>query len=338
VSPRRPFRLLALAAVAALSLSACATASDDNTAGVSADGAFPVTIAHAFGETEIPAEPERVVTWGWGSTEAALALGVVPVAIEAQPYAGDENGVLPWVLEDLESKGAETPTILTTGGEEPPYEEIGAADPDVILAPYSGITEEQFEILSAIAPTVVYPEAAWSTPWKDVISIVGQSLGRDAEAETVISDIDAELAAAAEAHPEFEGKTIANVWDVNPTFYVYTAEDPRVSFLTDLGFEIAPSVSELATGESPFYFTLSYEQLDQLESDILISYSDNQEAADTFAGQSYAQAIPAVANGGLVEVVGTQVVSSVSPPTALSLSWSLDAYVALLSEAALAVQ
>ncbi len=32
---------------------------------------------------------------GWGSAEAAIALGVVPVGIEAQTYAADENGQLP---------------------------------------------------------------------------------------------------------------------------------------------------------------------------------------------------------------------------------------------------
>ena len=51
-------------------------------------------------------------------------------------------------------------------GEAPPYEELIEAAPDVILAPYSGITEEQYELLSEIAPTVAYPDGPWTTPWR----------------------------------------------------------------------------------------------------------------------------------------------------------------------------
>ena len=37
----------------------------------------------------------------------------------------------------------------------------------MILAPYSGITEEQYELLSEIAPTVAYPDEPWTTPWRE---------------------------------------------------------------------------------------------------------------------------------------------------------------------------
>ena len=127
--------------------------------------------------------PKRVAAWGWGSTDAAIALGVVPVAMPAQSYGGDKEGVLPWNREAIEKAGAEMPTILSES-EEPPYEEFIAAKPDVILATYSGITEEQYKKLSAIAPTVAYPDEAWATPWRDVITTTGEVLGKKAEAET----------------------------------------------------------------------------------------------------------------------------------------------------------
>ncbi|MWB98811.1 iron-siderophore ABC transporter substrate-binding protein [Agromyces seonyuensis] len=328
---------LASAALLALSLTACASGGDAPSGSDAADdsaAAFPVTIEHAFGETTIDAEPERVVTWGWGSTEAALALDVVPVAMAQQAYGANEDGVLPWVAADLEDKGAETPVILTDDGETPPYEEIVEADPDVILAPYSGITEEQYDLLSEIAPTVAYPGEAWATPWKDVVSIVGEALGKSDEAETVLADLDGELADQAAAHPELEGKTVAAVWDVAGTFYVYRSTEPRVEFLTDLGLEVAPSVEELANGESTFFYTLSYEQVDQLDSDILVSYSDTQEEADAFLTSANTSVIPAVQNGAVAQVVGTEFIAAVSPPTALSLTWGLDDLVASLSEAA----
>ena len=332
---RRTIAVLAAAAAASLALAGCTSAATEDTAtDATAGEGFPITIEHAFGETEIEAAPERVATWGWGSTEAALALGVVPVAIAQQTYGANEDGVLPWVAEKLDELGEETPVILTDDGEAPPYEEIIETAPDVILAPYSGITEEQYELLSEIAPTVAYPDAAWTTPWRETVTIVGTSLGLADEAQAVLDDLDAELAAQADAHPELAGKTVAAVWDVAGTFYVYTPEDSRVEFLSALGLEDAPAVAELANGDSPFYYTLSYEQLDQLDSDLIISYHDTQEEADAFLASAPIQAIPAVSRGQVAQVVGTELIAAVSPPTALSLTYGLDELVASLSAAA----
>jgi len=332
---RRTIAVLAAAAAAALALAGCSPSATEDSGSAAAGGeGFPVTIEHAFGETEIPAAPERVATWGWGSTEAALAVGVVPVAIAQQVYGANDEGVLPWVAEKLDELGEETPVILTDDGEAPPYEELVEAAPDVILAPYSGITEEQYELLSEIAPTVAYPDEPWTTPWRETVTIVGTALGKADEAQGVLDDLDAELAAQAEAHPELEGLTVAAVWDVAGTFYVYTPEDSRVEFLSALGLEDAPAVAELANGDSPFYYTLSYEQLDQLDSDLVISYHDTQEEADAFLTSAPIQAIPAVSRGQVAQVVGTELIAAVSPPTALSLTYGLDELVSALSAAA----
>jgi iron complex transport system substrate-binding protein len=93
----------------ALLLGGCAATAPE-TEGLSGSGDFPVTLDHAFGETTVEAEPERVVTWGWGSSDAALALGVVPVAMAHQSYGGDEDGVHPWAAEQLEELGPKSNT------------------------------------------------------------------------------------------------------------------------------------------------------------------------------------------------------------------------------------
>lgn len=335
--PLRPRALLAAVVAAvlapALALSGCAAPGSPTTQPPTAS-TTGVTIEHAFGETVVPANPKRVVTLGWGSSEAALALGVVPVAMEKKAYGGDENGVLPWIADKLEELGAKTPTMITETKEAPAYEEILAVKPDLILATYSGITKAQYTLLSDIAPTVAYPDKAWSTPWRDVISIDGKALGKTVEAKAVLSDIDKVMAKQAAAHPELEGKTVAVVWDVSGTFYVYRPADSRVSFLFDLGLKSAPAVEELAGGDSPFYYTLSYEELDKVKSDILVDFANTDEEASTFLAQSYAQAMPAVTTGAVASVTGIPLISAVSPPTALSLTWGLDQYVAKLSAAA----
>lgn len=322
-----------VAATALIALVGCAPSAPASEAESSTNDAFPVTVEHAFGETVIPESPERVVTWGWGSADAAIALGVIPVAIPFQAYGGDEEGVLPWIREAIAEQGAEIPTVLPDSSEEPPYEDIAQAEPDVIIAAYSGITEEQYELLSEIAPVVAYPEAAWSTPWKDLVEIVGETLGKESEATALLSDIDDELSAQAAMHPEFAGKSIAAVWDVAGTFYVYRAADPRVDFLFDLGFENAPAVDELANGESTFFYTLSYEELDKLESDVVLTYGDAPADVEKFLTSSHGKTMPAVAAGNVASVTGTDLIASVSPPTALSLTWGIDEFVESLAAA-----
>lgn len=309
---------------------------DGGPASASADGPFPAPVEHAFGETVVEDEPERVVTWGWASADAAVALGVVPAAIPFEDYGGGEDGVLPWVREALEADGAALPEVLPDT-DDPPFEAISAADPDLILAVYSGITESDYALLSEIAPTVAYPGEAWSTPWRDVVRIVGTALGRSDRAGALLADIEATVAEAAAAHPVLEGKTVANVFPSPEAFYVYRPTDPRVAFTEDLGLDSAPSVTELAGGDESFFYTISTERVPELTSDVLVSYHDTQEGAEEFLASPTAGLMGQVERGAVAQVVGTELVAAVSPPTALSLTWGLDEYVRLLTDAAEAV-
>ncbi|MEW6152952.1 MAG: iron-siderophore ABC transporter substrate-binding protein [Actinomycetota bacterium] len=295
--------------------------------------AFPRTVSHAFGDSVILHEPRRVVAWGWGSADAAVALGVVPVAIPFQAYGGDNEGVLPWIRERLKAENAALPIVLPDA-EEPPFEAIAAARPDLILAVYSGITGEDYKLLSAIAPTVAYPGKPWATPWRDTVKIVGSALGRDQQAAEVLRGIDDQVAAKASAHPELKGKSVAMVWDSAGTFYVYKPADARVEFTLGLGLVNAPSVTALASGESSFFYTLSYEQLEKLTSDILVSYADTPEASEAFLSSPHGQLMEQVRTGRVAPVIGKEFIASVSPPTALSLTWGLDEYVRILATAA----
>jgi iron complex transport system substrate-binding protein len=74
--------------------------------------------------------------------------------------------------------------------------------------------------------------------------------------------------------------------------------------------------------------------MNRLPSDILVSYADTQETSDAFLASDQARLLEQVQRGSVAEVIGTEFIASVSPPTALSLTWGLDEYVAILSEAA----
>lgn len=323
-----------------LALAACGQESDDKDSGATTLGVtdtFPITIDHAFGTTEITEEPKRVATWGWGSTEAAIASGVYPVAIAEQLWTVGKGNLLPWVEEAYDAKGVDHPTLLPDDGSGAtvPYDEFIAAKPDLILAPYSGITEDQFKQLNEIAPTVAYPDAAWTTTWQDTIKITAKALGRSAHGDKILADIDSFLADEAEKHPEFADKTIAALYPGPSTISPYTELDPRLAILTKLGFKVAPSIAELDTSDGGFYYELSWEEADKIDADVVVTYFDDDAQAGAFLKDQKALAIPAVKDGGVAQVVGRTRISAVSPPTALSFKWAggMPELVKLLAEA-----
>ncbi|MFC7620619.1 ABC transporter substrate-binding protein [Microlunatus sp. GCM10028923] len=337
----RPVAVVVTLVVFLAGLAACANPgaepgqSPESSGGAAAEG-FPVTLEHAFGEITLDSRPERVLTWGWGSTDASLALGVVPVAIPTAIYGGNEDQVLPWNAEKLAELGAETPTLLANpdGGTTIPFEEIAAAAPDVILAVYSGITEEEYRRLSEIAPTIAYPDQPWATAWQDVVTTVGAALGRKAEAETLLADIDRATREAGAAHPELAGKSVIALFDVAEQLAVYKEIDPRVVFLTDLGMTVPPAVADVPAVDDGFYGNLSYEKADLLVSDVLLIYSETEESLQKTLDRPSIKNLPQIKSGRYTAIVGQQLVAAGSPPTALSLTWALDEYTTKLAAAA----
>ena len=130
---------------------------------------YPITIKHALGEAVIEKKPERIVTIQWGNHDVALALGVVPVGFSAANFGvQDDTGLLPWTKQKLDELGVKDPNVfMDTDGLD--FEAIADAQPDVILAAYSGITAEEYELLTQIAPVVAYPAAPWATTWRESV-------------------------------------------------------------------------------------------------------------------------------------------------------------------------
>ena len=204
--------LLVGVALAGAGLSGCATGSTEAAetpdAATSADAqAFPVTIEHAFGSTEITEEPKRVATLGWSDQDAALALGVVPVGATKLTWGGNAQGSSDWFDAALEKVGGEQP-VRYDDSDGAPVEEIAKLDPDVILATNSGITEQEYKKLSKIAPVVAYPEAPWVTPWQTSLETVGKALGRTSQAEEVAATTQQEIDAAKAEYPQLAGTSL----------------------------------------------------------------------------------------------------------------------------------
>ena len=151
------------------------------------------TITHALGTTTITKKPERVATVSWANHEVPLALGVVPVGMSKATWGDDDgDGVLPWVKDKLDALGAKTP-VLFDETDSIDFEAVADTNPDVILAAYSGLTQEDYDTLSKIAPTIAYPTAAWGTSWQDMIRYDAKALGLANEGDALIEQLEGDL-------------------------------------------------------------------------------------------------------------------------------------------------
>ncbi|MFF4415522.1 ABC transporter substrate-binding protein [Streptosporangium sp. NPDC001559] len=345
VRSRSRTALAALVTLTALALAGCSASTSPAEPGArssasraaSSSDAFPVTIPSALGDAVITKRPERVVTWGWSSQDVVLALGVVPVAMPRNTYGGDADGVLPWDADKIKELGGATPVLLSSESGEVPFEEIVEVRPDVILAPYSGITKEEFAKLGKIAPVVAYPEKPWALSWQDQVEIIGKALGRSAEATALKERTAAHVASLAAANPVLKGRSFlygaANEAD---QLNVYRASDPRVALLGDLGMTVSPSVAALdADPEAGSYFyNVSYENVGKIEADVLVMYFGSQKEADRFVADPVIAAMPNIRDKRFAPIVGESFVMASSAPTVLSIPWMLDRYVPQLAAAA----
>lgn len=315
----------ALTLAAALLLAAPAQAGD-----------FPVTITHAFGETTIEARPERVASVAWANHEVPLALGIVPVGFARANFGDDDgDGILPWVAARLEELGA-PPPVLFDEGDGIDFEAVAATRPDVILAAYSGLSRAEYETLSKIAPVIPYSEGPWSTGWREMIRLNAAGLGMAEEGEALIARLEAEIARIAAAHPAIAGKSAMFVvhLDIRDLSVIrfYSANDPRVRFLEDLGLHSPRAVVE-ATEPGRYSGEISAERMDALaDVDIIVSYG-GQALLDKLREHLLTSRIGTVEKGAVV-MLDDSTLGTAANPTPLSIPWVLEDYVARLAEAA----
>src|SRR3712207_5644222 len=208
--PLRPSRLAVPLAVLVLSgaLAACGGSEDDSASVVEASpssDAFPVTIENEFGTTEIPAEPQRVVTVGFNDQDFVLALGVTPVG-ERENLGEYDATTRPWAQELLPAED-----IPTVGGEEINLEAVAALEPDLIVGVYSFMDRAVYDQLSGIAPTLAQTDeyADGATPWQEQTLLIGQALGREEEAQQLVDDVEGQVEQAVDENPDFAGSSIA---------------------------------------------------------------------------------------------------------------------------------
>jgi iron complex transport system substrate-binding protein len=239
------------------------------------------------------------------------------------------------VAERLDELGAETPVLFDeTDGID--FEAVAATEPDVILAAYSGLSQADYDTLSRIAPVVAYPQAAWSTDWRDMIRLNGAGMGMAAEADALVADIEKEIDAAVAEAPGLKGRKALFVTHVDVTnlsmVNFYTGNDTRVKFFRDLGLDLPEVVREAAL-QGRFSGSVSAERIDMFDDvDLVVTYG-NPGMLAMLALNPLLSRMPAVEHEAIV-LLDRDPLGTAANPTPLSIPWVLADYVRLLAEAA----
>lgn len=324
---RRPSALV-IACIAAVTLTACSGSNDTEDSAGGDDDWETVAIDSALGTATIEDEPERIVTLGQGSTETAIALGTTPVGMEEYPWGADETGYLPWIHDEVTERGDELPELIS-GSTEVDVEAILELEPDVILAPWSGMTQQQYDLLSDIAPTVAYPEQPWTIEWDQQIEIIGEAMGQQDQAQGLIDDINTQFDEA--KVEDAEDLTFSYIYNNGPgTLGVFYPEEQRVAMVSALGLTPDPVVDELRSDyDEPGTQSalIGLENADKLDdSDLIFTfYMDEANREETESQELYAS-IPAVENGAFVAAEDETFVTASSMINPLTVPYTLQRY------------
>ncbi|GAK84295.1 iron compound ABC uptake transporter substrate-binding protein PiuA [Vibrio ponticus] len=144
-----------------------------------------VEITHQKGTTKVETNPERVVVIGVGALDAAVTLGVEPVAISTVSMFPD------YLAQYRDYK------FISAGSlSEPNFETIFMQKPDLIIVGSRGA--KQFDELSKIAPTIVFAADAKEGYWKSTQQQwrnLGQVFEKQELVEQKIAQLDKEFKA-----------------------------------------------------------------------------------------------------------------------------------------------
>ncbi|SOE04064.1 ABC transporter substrate-binding protein [Blastococcus haudaquaticus] len=254
-----------LALTAALLLTACGGADDGGSEpSATEDAAFPRTVEHAMGSTEIPERPERVVVLDTGELDTALSLGVTPVGAVTTAVSED-------FLTYLADDAADVEVVGTIA--EPNLEAIAALEPDLILSSRTR-HEDIYEELAQIAPTVFADRVG--AVWKENFLLDAEALGLEDEAEELLEAYESDAAALGEEIGDPAGTTVSTARFVEGTIRVYTAESFIGTVMADIGLDHL----QLPTDQVPTFAELSAEEVSQVDADIVL-YSSYGAAGDS---------------------------------------------------------
>lgn len=302
-----------LAPLLAVALLAACTA--PGSADEGADAPATRVAAGAYGDVEVPVEPQRIVA-DLMTVDYLTALGydtsTVVGVFEGDWFQQDEDHYLHdfFAANDPTDPGNKWEMNL---------EAVIGLDPDLILVPFDQIDgAEQQDELGRIAPLLVVPtsaevpEGARATgdasfqDWRGTLRAYGDVLDRQDEAEAYIAGSDALIVQVREEHGALidaitvtEAKSMPDAMAINALAPTTQAGVLGTILLGELGFQAPPQQAGVTPDE---YGTieLSAENLDLVDADLL--FLEVREGTTEHENSPLWPTLDVVKNDGVVVV------------------------------------
>ncbi|WP_171168588.1 ABC transporter substrate-binding protein [Streptomyces sp. I05A-00742] len=309
---RRPGRIAAalLTAALAFSLAACGGSDDEKPTDASGEtaasgSAFPRTITHDKGETEVKTKPKRVVALDNSLVEAVVALDT-PLVGGIGSYR-DQKG-FPAYLGDAVKETKDVGPL-----DSPNLEAIAALKPDLIVSA-TVRHEDLYGQLSKIAPTVFVKTTG--PIWKENITLLGKALGQEEKAKAKLTAYETRAKKIGDAiNAKGGGKdggkpTISVTRFVDGPTRIYLTKTFSGTILADMGLTRPENQRD---GEK-FNIEISEEQIQQADADhiFLTTFSGGEERKKKFMENPLWKRLNAVQKGNVHEVDDATWMTSVS--------------------------
>jgi iron complex transport system substrate-binding protein len=287
-----------------------------------------VTVTHKLGTATIEQEPKRVVALDYPSADAAIALGVTPVAMYEVGYV--DGGIQAWTQAAL---GSARPELITTDSGIP-LEKIAALRPDMILATNTyPLIADVYDKLSALAPVVGHVRGPGIDTWQEDTLQIARALGRAERGKELVAEAEAKLAAVRRDHSEFGGKAISffNYVPGDGLYVINEESDASIRFMTELGFSgITEQVAALDGSDGRAQ--VSAERYDLLDAGVVLGTSPDPKALAELESSRLFSFVPAVKRGAFVGVdIGPA--TAMAFPSVLSVPYAVDELVPQLASA-----
>ncbi|MGP9723099.1 ABC transporter substrate-binding protein [Corynebacterium sp. AOP40-9SA-29] len=268
-SRRRTAAALLSATLASMVLSACSSDDGEDAAASSSssDGSYPVTFTSPWGESTVEDKPVRIASLGYKDADVIAALGETPVIM------ADSTQKQEFYTMDA-MPGEPEFTFTYDESDMAPIEEIAAAEPDLIVASQMDLSDN-YAKLSDIAPVIAAETTEdISGNWQQTITNLGEALGKQEQAEAVITETADTATRIREEHPEFDGRsiTMVNYFGLDQMFHLNPDGTDLATLLSDIGFSGTPG--DLPEGAIP------EERISDLDADVIVilDNSDGQAA------------------------------------------------------------
>ena len=132
-------------------------------------------------------------------------------------------------------------------------------------------------------------------PWQVVTTTIGKAVGKEAEAEALVADVEGQLADIAAAHPDWKGKEMAIAYVFEEQIGAYASGDGRPRLMSGLGFVTPKEYDDLA-GDL-FYSTFSWEEISRVDRDVLMWISGEPTVIEQIKANPLREQLTAAKDG-----------------------------------------